>query len=180
MASGLGKQRSVAVGFWQDAGPKAASACPPKVSPGRTLRWGLRIETIKQRRDFIAVRGGYRAPTEAFLVEAKARGKCLSSGPDTARFGFTVTKKLGNAVSRNFIRRRLKHAVRIAITETVPPPLDFVVVARHAAISIPFTRLLDDMRTALVRVSEQSANGPPKPGRSRNRRQRKESETTRT
>ena len=66
------------------------------------------FETIKKRRDFLAVRGGEKASSSAFLIEAKRRRTDETAGREqtpSARFGFTITKKLGNAVRSNRIRR---------------------------------------------------------------------------
>ena len=61
------------------------------------------MERLRQRADFLAAATGAKAPTAAFVLQARKRG---DSGP--IRVGFTVTKKVGNAVERNRVRRRLK------------------------------------------------------------------------
>ncbi|MFM1816337.1 MAG: Ribonuclease protein component, partial [Pseudomonadota bacterium] len=65
----------------------------------------MTLATIKKRSEFLSVRGGNRWSTPAFLLEAKQRAGQVSADQDMAergvpRFGFTVTKKLGNAVVR--------------------------------------------------------------------------------
>ena len=62
-----------------------------------------------------------------------------------ARFGFTATKKLGNAVTRNRIRRRLKEAVRIVAPGRARDGCDYVLIAREAAASRPFAALELDL-----------------------------------
>ncbi len=82
------------------------------------------------------------------LLEAKPRvsGRSAFIGP---RFGFTVTKKLGGAVVRNRIRRRLKAAIaQLAIAEA-KDGYDYVIVARQAAHDRPFPDLLADLTRAL-------------------------------
>lgn len=69
-----------------------------------------------------------------------------------ARFGFTVTKKLGGAVVRNRIRRRLKAAVRAVQEGRAQPGHDYVVVARPAAFDRSFPELKKDLERALHRV----------------------------
>jgi ribonuclease P protein component len=68
------------------------------------------------------------------------------------RFGFTVTKKLGNAVVRNRIRRRLKAALSLAIPGRAHPGFDYVVVARPAAASQPFPDMVKELELAFARV----------------------------
>ncbi len=126
------------------------------------------IETIKVRRDFLRVRGGFRASVPACLIEAKQRAakpdtdEPAAALPPRARFGFTVTKKLGNAVRRNRIRRRLKAAIDACAVELGLPGFDYVVVARPAAFDMPFAEMLAQVRRALRRVREQAAKAGAK------------------
>jgi ribonuclease P protein component len=71
-----------------------------------------------------------------------------------ARVGFTVTKKIGKAVLRNRVRRRLKAAANAVFPENAGGGADYVVIARSAAETRAFEALLDDMRRALKRLSE--------------------------
>jgi ribonuclease P protein component len=112
--------------------------------------------TLRKRAEFLAVRGGSRASTASFLLEARVRPATESvTGP---RFGFTVTKKLGGAVERNRMRRRLKAAVLEVLRLGLPlPDRDYVVVARHAALTRDFRDIGTDLRVALQTVHK----GPP-------------------
>lgn len=86
-----------------------------------------------------------------------------------ARFGFTVTKKLGNAVKRNRIRRRLKAAVGEVAAQLALPDHDYVVVARAAAFDRPFA----DMRADILKAFEilgQSAHKSSRNGKNRHRK----------
>ena len=59
---------------------------------------------------------------------------------DTNRVGITVSKKLGHAVVRNRVRRRLREVYRLN-EERFQPGWDIVVVARTKAISCDFAAL---------------------------------------
>jgi ribonuclease P protein component len=72
-----------------------------------------------------------------------------SDGTRPPRFGFTVTKKIGNAVVRNRIRRRLREVVRLSVADVACPGIDYVLIGRRAALSRPFDRLVDDLRSGL-------------------------------
>ena len=56
------------------------------------------------------------------------------------RVGITVSKKLGHAVVRNRVRRRLREVYRLNEAQ-FQPGWDIVVVARTRAISVPFDKL---------------------------------------
>jgi ribonuclease P protein component len=116
-----------------------------------------RLATLKNRAEFGRVRGGRKWGSDAFLLEAKARiaptGPAGSStAPKGPRFGFTVTKKIGGAVERNRIRRRLKEAVRAVPAGHAKDGFDYVLVARRAALEIDFRKLQHDLETALAKV----------------------------
>lgn len=73
--------------------------------------------------------------------------------------GFTVTKKLGNAVTRNRIKRRLRAAADQVFPDLAAPGHDYNLLARPAAATLPFPALLDDLRSALV---EAGGSTPPR------------------
>jgi len=75
------------------------------------------------------------------------------------RFGFTVTRKIGNAVVRNRIRRRLKEAVRLSADDIAAPGTDYVLIGRRAALSLPFDRLITDLRSGMATLSENETAG---------------------
>src|SRR5262245_25614881 len=95
-------------------------------------------------------------------MEGKARRVADAGGVDTKmadlgpRFGFTVTKKLGGAVVRNRVRRRLKAALVEVVQSCADPHFDYVVVARDAALKQPFEALKADLEGAFRRVHKSS------------------------
>jgi len=111
--------------------------------------------SLKRRADFLRVRGGARCATAAFVLEAKSR-EPQSSAADQARFGFTVTKRLGNAVARNRIKRRLRAAARDVHMHHTRPEFDYVVIARSSAVDTAYSILVDDLTKALDRVHKAS------------------------
>jgi ribonuclease P protein component len=68
------------------------------------------------------------------------------------RVGFTVSRKVGNAVTRNRVRRRLREVARQIIPGRARPDLDYVLVGRQAAIGRNFEALREDLCEALKRV----------------------------
>ena len=100
---------------------------------------------LKRRADFLAAAKGRRSVRRGFVLQIRTRADDPAGPP---RFGFTVTKKVGNAVERNRIRRRLKELVRLS-----PPARsghDFVLVGRRAALKVPFDQLSGDFAQAMT------------------------------
>lgn len=95
--------------------------------------------------------------------EAERRRASMPDAP--ARFGFTVTKKLGNAVTRNRIRRRLKEVVRLVAPSRARPGCDYVLIAREAAATRPFDALEQDLVAALAALHAPAAAEPRAPHR---------------
>ena len=107
------------------------------------------MKRLTQRADFLAAASGTKAPAAAFVLQARKRG---DEGP--ARVGFTVSKKVGNAVERNRVRRRLREIVRLAAGGGTRPGHDYVLIGRRAALALPFARMQQDFKNALQRVHE--------------------------
>ena len=83
----------------------------------------------------------------------------VSARPENGpRFGFTITKKMGNAVTRNRIRRRLKAAFAAESRSAKLGACDYVIVARQAALDRPFDLLVGDVHRALAAL-----HGPKTP-----------------
>ncbi len=99
------------------------------------------VGRLKSRPQFLAVREGEKRRGSFFLVEMLDR-KIADAEP---RVGFTVTKKHGNAVERNRMRRRLKEAVRLHAGFAMQPGHDYVVVARREVLTAPFEKLASEL-----------------------------------
>jgi len=117
------------------------------------------MERLRQRADFLAAAGGIKVPAAHFILQARDR---RDSGP--VRIGFTVSKKVGNAVERNRVRRRLREIVRLKSGTALRPGHDYVLVGRRAALSADFSVLTDDYQRAIARIHNprrQSKNDAP-------------------
>ena len=77
------------------------------------------------------------------------------AAPGPARVGFTVSKAVGNAVTRTRVKRRLRHLTRehLAVLEELPGRAALVVRAQPAAARASYAELDADLRRTLGKVS---------------------------
>ena len=102
---------------------------------------------LKRRAEFLAVAAkGRKVQTTGLVLQALATGA-------PARFGFTATRKIGNAVIRNRARRRLREAARLHVAEHTLDGADFVLIARRDTARRPFTLLRADLVHAIMKVA---------------------------
>jgi ribonuclease P protein component len=152
-----------------DRGPKSAGA-PPRQGPQAPL--GLTpgapaFARLTKRSEFLNARKGARAARPLVVIEAIGRA---DDGP--VRFGFTATKRIGGAAVRNRAKRRLREAARALAADCARPACDYVLIARDNTAGAPWPTLLDDVRSALLRLRSALAapaapGGPPRPRRRR-------------
>lgn len=85
-----------------------------------------------------------------FVLQAAAVPADLS--PTTVRVGFTVSRKVGNAVVRNRVRRRLREIARQVIPGQARADLDYVLVGRQGALERDFGLMRQELVEALKRL----------------------------
>jgi ribonuclease P protein component len=112
------------------------------------------MERLRRRADFLAAAGGRKVATAAFVLQALGR---VDNGP--IRVGFTVSKKVGTAVERNRVRRRLKEVVKRSAAGRLRSGHDYVLIGRRAALQLPFDRIVEEFKTALRRLQPRPAQG---------------------
>ena len=111
---------------------------------------------LKRRAEFLRVASkGRKALSPGLVLQALNRG---DDAP--VRLGFTVTKKVGNAVVRNLTRRRMREAARLLLRDTPALGADLVLVGRDTTRTRPFTLLIDDLRRGLAKLGVVSAAKP--------------------
>jgi len=126
----------------------------------------MALKTLKYRADFLRVRKGRKFATPSLVLQASAiqDAKCGNEGSaDKApRVGFTVTKRIGSAVIRNRVRRRLKEAARLIGPLYAQPGYDYVLIGRQGTLKRGFTDILEDLRRAFHRIhcSAATPKGP--------------------
>ncbi|MCZ2328757.1 ribonuclease P protein component [Bartonella sp. F2] len=116
---------------------------------------------IRKRVDFLAARTGEKRRGPLFLLEVKSREQTGDMEPPIARIGFTVTRKNGNAVQRNRIKRRLREAVRVGLKDNIKAGNDYVIIARKEVLDAPFSFLINELNR---RMKSTSSNKTTKTG----------------
>lgn len=108
----------------------------------------MRLARLTQRKDFLAAaEHGRRFRSSAFTVQVLDK-----PGQDDLRLGLTASRKTGNAVVRNRIRRRLRAAAALALAEQTGKPCDLVIVARPETVRADFTAMVADLSVAFDRA----------------------------
>lgn len=116
-----------------------------------TSRSEIEVVRLRVRPQFVFVRHGRTEKRKALLVQARRR-KDGALGAHVGA-GFTATRKIGNAVTRNRAKRRLREAARVLLPQLGKPGWDYVFIARMETADIAWPRLLDDMESALISLA---------------------------
>jgi ribonuclease P protein component len=113
----------------------------------------VRLGRLKQRADFLRVAGIRRKMAVAGLVlQGAPSPDDLPADAAPVRLGFTVTKKVGNAVVRNRAKRRLRAAAADVMLRHARPGHDYVLIGREGTLTRPWQDLKSDLETALRRL----------------------------
>ncbi|WP_394762355.1 ribonuclease P protein component [Phenylobacterium sp.] len=113
----------------------------------------FKIERLRKRPDFLACAQAAHCARGAVLVQARPRAPLTEGEAPLVRAGFTATKRIGGAVQRNRAKRRLREAARLLLPDLASPGFDYVFVARGGVTTRPWPRLLDDVKSALIRLA---------------------------
>lgn len=111
----------------------------------------LKPVRLKKRRQFLrATHNGKKFVASTMVLQVVKQDEF-----DGVRLGFTVTKKMGNAVVRNRIRRRLRAAAQSVFSSQALLGYDYVLVSRKTAFDAPFEVLNKDL-SYLMRLFKKS------------------------
>ncbi len=128
-------------------------------TPPTTLR------IMQKRSDFLIANRGRRHAAPGFVILDYARG----DGDSAVRLGITITKKVGNAVVRNRMRRRFRELARPLLPSLGQAGHDYVLIGRDGGIERDFALLYAELEKGLARLARGEADKPrpPRSGRPR-------------
>jgi ribonuclease P protein component len=121
----------------------------------------VKVSRLIKRADFLRLNRGRKWAAAGLVLqmaETPPADPPQSKATDI-RVGFTVTKKVGNAVVRNRAKRRLREAARAVLPLYATPGHDYVLIGRDATLTRPFATLVEDLKQALRKVH---GGRPPK------------------
>ncbi|MEO8176464.1 MAG: ribonuclease P protein component [Sphingomicrobium sp.] len=103
---------------------------------------------MRKRADFLAANGGRRASMPGFVLLVRDRG----DGNTAKRVGFTVTKKIGGAVVRNRMKRRLRSLAREIFPTSGWAGADHVLIGRAGGIERDYALLRQELNRAVEKL----------------------------
>lgn len=119
-----------------------------------------KLEIIAKRADFLAANHGIRVARPGFVLLVNSFARTDGS----LRFGITVTKKIGNAVMRNRMKRRLRALAREVLPQQGLAGADHVLIGRENGIERDFSVLRQELEAALARAVAGKGDPPRRSG----------------
>lgn len=114
------------------------------------------LDRLKKRADFLACAQAKSCARGAVVIQQRVR----ADGEPQVRIGFTATRRVGGAVVRNRAKRRMREAARLILSPIAEPGCDYVFIARGGAPDRAWPRLLDDVKSALLRLAADRGGKP--------------------
>ncbi len=112
------------------------------------------IEVIRKRADFVVANRGKRFVTSSFVLLAHRRRVDHAIPAETIRHGITVTKKIGNAVVRNRMKRRFRALLAQVLPGDGIAGVDHIMIGRKADKEADFAAMKAELEKGLRHLAK--------------------------
>ncbi|MCY4184381.1 MAG: ribonuclease P protein component [Rhodobacteraceae bacterium] len=110
-----------------------------------------KIISLKKRKEFLKLATGLKWHTRGFLIQGLPREAIENDS--AIRLGITCSRKLGNAVTRNRAKRRLRHLAHDILPHFGELGWDYVLIGfRNTTVNMNFEDMGQDLKWALDRI----------------------------
>ncbi|MBF87121.1 MAG: ribonuclease P protein component [Pelagibacterales bacterium] len=107
------------------------------------------LPTIKNRKDFLDItKNGLLSPQYGLVLQ------CKINNEHDIRIGITATKKIGNAVTRNRCKRKLRTVANDILKNFAHKNNDYVLIARNTTYDRDINLLKEDLIKALKKIKK--------------------------
>tara|TARA_Y100001960_G_C13961286_1_gene488375 strand:- start:32 stop:418 length:387 start_codon:yes stop_codon:yes gene_type:complete len=111
------------------------------------------LEKITKHSDYAEMRNGYKISMPGFVLQGKPRNTESRVKASVARYGLTCSKRIGNAVKRNRVKRRLRSLAANILPVSGLEGWDYILIGRlNSSENLSFRILKENLATALTKL----------------------------
>ncbi len=106
------------------------------------------ITSIKKRKDFLEIaKTSLKFPCKSMVLMS-----LKNENSSEMRLGLTVSKKIGTAVVRNLIKRRLRNACAVIMPLKANSEFSYVIIARQQIVNLSFSEIMRDLNYCFKKI----------------------------
>lgn len=136
--------------FWAKRAPNGSPSALLHIA----MLKALNPKVLTRRADFVAANKGLRNARPGFVLLTRP------NGGEGVRYGITVTRKIGNAVVRNRMKRRFRELLRASLPTKALTNHDHVLIGRAGGVERDFATMAEELEKALGRAQEGKGDAP--------------------